>query len=123
MARILVIDDDVQLVEMLRQSLESDGHQAVGAPDAEAGLRLFREQPADLIIIDIILPGKNGLETIREVGRDFPEVKIIAITGGGPTRKDMFLSVAKKLGAQRTFLKPFYPTEMLRAVRELLGRV
>jgi DNA-binding response OmpR family regulator len=83
-------------------------------------MQLFRQQPADLAIIDVIMPEKDGLDTIQEMRREDPKVKIIAISGGGGTGKDALLSVAKDLGAQRVFVKPFSPTDILEATRELL---
>jgi DNA-binding response OmpR family regulator len=106
MARILIIDDDVQILNMLRQTLEREGHAVVDAPDGNEGLRLFRENPTDLIITDLIMPEKEGIETIMELRRDFPDVKIIAISGGGRLDPGQYLSIAKSFGAQYTFTKP-----------------
>ncbi len=122
MARILIIDDDVQILDMLRQTLEHEGYEVVDAADGKKGIRLYRENPADLIITDIVMPEKEGIETIIELKQDFPDVKIIAISGGGQIRPEGYLSMAKKLGAQYTFSKPFERKELLSAIRELIGR-
>jgi DNA-binding response OmpR family regulator len=121
MARILVIDDDPQVQDMLKQFLERAGYEVGVAPDGNAGLILHRAHPADLIITDIVMPGKEGLETIMECRRDFPAVRIIAISGGGKIGPHDYLNTARAMGAQRTFSKPFDLQELLAAVRELLS--
>lgn len=121
MARILIIDDDVQILDMLRQILKSEGYEVVEAADGREGIRLYREDPADLIITDIIMPEKEGIETIIEFKRDFPDVKIIAISGGGRIGPEEYLPMAEMLGAKRTFSKPVEREELLEAIRELIG--
>ncbi len=120
MARILIIDDDEQLLAMLRQMLEREGYEILEASDGKEGLRRFRENPTDLIITDLIMPEKEGIETIMELRRDFPDVKIIAISGGGRVDPWQYLSIAKSFGVQYTFAKPIERKELLNAVRELL---
>ena len=90
MALILIIDDDDQIRRVLRKTLERDGYDVADAPNGKEGIRLYRENPADLVITDIIMPEKEGIETIRELRRDFPEVKIIAISGGGRIGPDSY---------------------------------
>jgi CheY-like chemotaxis protein len=119
-ARILIIDDEDQPRRMLQQVLIRVGYDVVEARDGNEGLQLFRTSPTDLIITDILMPEKEGLETIIDLRREFPAVKIIAISGGGRTGNLNFLEVAKRLGAQRTLQKPFELQEMIAAVRELL---
>jgi len=121
MARILVIDDDGQVRGAVRRILERAGHTVVDAADGKAGTRLYREQPTDLIITDIFMPGQDGIETIQQLGREFPGVKIIAISGGDRTRTMDLRRDAELLGASRTLRKPFELTELLKAVSELLG--
>jgi len=120
MVRILIIGDDVQTLNMLRQMLEREGYEVVEAPDGKEGLRRYRESPTDLIITDIIMPEKEGIETIMELRRDFPDVKIIAMSGGGRNNPKAYLDIAENLGAQYTFAKPVEREELLKAVRELL---
>ena len=119
MARILIIDDDVQILKMLRKTLEHEGHEVIDAANGNKGLRLYREDPTDLIITDIIMPEKEGIETIVELRREFPEVKIIAMSGGGHGEAESYLHMAKGLGAQRTLTKPFGMEELLEAIRAL----
>lgn len=119
-ARILIIDDEVQIREMLEQMLTREGYEVVNAPDGKVGMKVCREQHIDLIITDIIMPEKDGIEMILELRHDFPNLKVIAISGGGRLGPDGYLEMAKKLGAHKTFFKPFNRKEILDAVRELL---
>ena len=120
MAMILLIEDESQTRKMLRQMLEGDGYEVIEAPEGEIGIELYKEKQADLVITDIIMPGKEGMETIRELKRDFPDVKIIAISGGGRIDPADYLHMAKKFGAMRTLKKPFKREDLLAAVRDLL---
>ena len=94
MARILVIDDDDQILRTLHQVLEMEGHEVVDASNGKEGIKLFRENGADLIITDIVMPEKEGLETIMELRRDFPDIKVIAISGGGRVDPESYLTLA-----------------------------
>ena len=122
MKRILVIDDEEQICEMLHKKLESAGYEVEEAPNGKVGLRLFREKPFDLVISDIFMPEKEGLETIRELRNDFPELKIIAITGGYSSGPDELLNVARMLGADHTFPKPFKLKEIVETINELFAK-
>ena len=121
MAHILVIDDDSQIRTMLRITLEQAGHTIVDAPNGKVGIDLYRDNPTDLIITDLIMPIKEGVETIQELKKDFPDVKIIAISGGGRLGPQEYLPLAEMFGAQRVFAKPFGPDDLLKAVEELTG--
>ena len=116
MSRILIIDDDIQILKMLRKMLEHEGYEVVDAADGNKGLKLYQEDPTELIIIDLIMPEKEGIETIIDLRREFPEVKIIAMSGGGHGEPDSYLHMAKGLGAQRTLTKPFGKEELLEAI-------
>jgi len=122
MARILVIDDEAPVRDILRQILEREGHEVVDAPEGAIGLKLFYENPTDLIITDILMPEKEGIEIILELRKTAPGVKIIAISGGGRTGKLDVLPIAKSFGALRTLAKPFERQELLAVVREVLGQ-
>jgi len=119
--RILIIDDEVQIREMLGQMLTREGYDVMNAANGKEGMKICREHSIDLIITDIIMPEKDGIEMILELKHDFPNLKIIAISGGGRLGPDGYLEMAKKLGAHRTFFKPFNRREILDAVLELLG--
>lgn len=120
MARILIIEDDQQVRGMLRQTLAQAGHEVVEAADGRAGARLHRAEPADLIITDLYMPEKEGLEMIRELVQDFPDIKIIAISGGGSIVRGDYLPLATNLGALRTFQKPLDVQEILKAIQDIL---
>jgi len=122
-ARILVVDDDPQIRALLIQTLEREGYQVLAASDGAQGVRLFRENPADLIITDIIMPEMDGWEAIVELRKAFPDTRIIAISGGGMLGPSSYLVIAKRFGAERIFAKPLKKEELLQAVRELLGGV
>jgi two-component system chemotaxis response regulator CheY len=118
MKRILVIDDDVQMRQLLRQILERAGYQVADAPDGETGIEIYRQEPTDLVITDLIMPRKDGMETIIELKRDYPAAKIIAISGGSRAMdpKD-YLRYTAQFGVLHTLTKPFTPQEMLDDVR------
>jgi DNA-binding response OmpR family regulator len=116
-----VIDDDPQIREMLGQLLERAEYEVLVAPDGKVALKLHQANPARLIITDIVMPEKEGLETIMEFRRNFPTVKIIAISGGGRIGPTEYLHSAKLLGAHRTLSKPFEVQALLDAIRELLS--
>jgi DNA-binding response OmpR family regulator len=120
MARILIIDDEPQIRSMLRLMLERVGYEVAEAPDGIEGIRQYRENPADLIITDLIMPNKDGIGMIIDLKKEFPQVKIIAMSGGGVNRPEGYLDGAKKLGASRTLTKPIDRDEMLAAVKETL---
>ncbi len=120
MARILIIDDEPQIRSMLRLMLERVGYEIAEAPDGIEGIRKYRENPADLIITDLIMPNKDGIGMIIDLKKEFPQVKIIAMSGGGVNRPEGYLDGAKKLGATRTLTKPIDRDEMLKAVKETL---
>jgi len=118
--KVLIIDDDAKIRRVLDLRLKKAGYQVFVAANGEAGLNLFRAEQPDIIITDILMPGKEGLETIMELRRDSPEVKIIAMSGGGRVGAEEYLDLAKKFGAQYAFTKPFTGKEVLLAVRKLL---
>lgn len=120
MAHILIIDDERPIRLMLRKLFESEGHQVTDASDGEEGITRYHEDPADLIIMDLVMPGKEGLETIRELKREYPDIKIIAISGGGRHTPGEYLHFAKLLGAKQIFNKPVGKEQLLEAVNALL---
>ncbi len=119
--RILVIDDEESVRFVVKEMLEFEGYEVTTASNGKVGLQLFRKKPTDLIITDIFMPEMEGLETIRELHRDFPQLKIIAMSGGGESGMLSFLSFAKRFGALRTLRKPFSREELLEVVKELLA--
>lgn len=115
---ILIIDDDEQIRVFLRQVLEEAGYMVIDAPNGQKGLRQFRQTPTDLVITDLLMPGKDGLEVTMALHRESPTVKIIVLTGGSGPRD--FLDAAKLLGAHRTMKKPVAIAELLQAIQQEL---
>ncbi len=123
MAKILVVDDEQPIRDMLTQILTRAQHEVEQAEDGVIALQKYRESSFDLIITDLMMAKKNGLELIREISREFGEVRVIAISGGMPTSpSDYYLSVAKLMGASKILDKPFTKIELLAAVDALLAQ-
>jgi DNA-binding response OmpR family regulator len=121
MRRILLIDDEPQIRAMLHQVLARAGYDVTEAASGAEAVRLFHEAPADLVITDLIMPGKDGIETILELRRESPAVKVIAISGGGRIGAQEYLWMARNLGAAVTLTKPVERQKLLEEVRALLG--
>jgi len=122
MKKILIIDDEPNILLMLKKMLEKSGFEIDLAPNGLEGIRLFKESNADLVITDIIMPEKEGLETIRDMRQIKPDLKIIAMSGGGKVSAENYLGAAKIFGAAKLVAKPFTRSEMISAVEELLGK-
>ncbi len=120
--RILIIEDDAEVRELLRTLLSRAGYAISVASDGIEGIHAYRTDPADLIITDLVMPGKEGLETIVDLRREFPDLKIIAISGGGLDGQSNYLNAARLCGATMTFQKPFKNQEIIDAVNELLNK-
>src|SRR5262249_44040719 len=115
MARVLVVDDEAQVRGLLRTILEPAGHHVLDAGDGAEALRVVRREGVDLVFCDLFMPGQDGLETIRDLRRDFPGLPVVAVSGGCDGRIDL-LPVARLLGAAQTLKKPFRPESVLDAV-------
>jgi CheY-like chemotaxis protein len=122
MHRILVVDDEELARFALREILESSGYDVAEACNGRECIDRQREAPFDLIVTDIIMPEKEGVETIIELRQEFPQVKIIAISSGGRTRNMDFLTFAKQFGADDVMAKPFTSEQLLKTVKEQLKR-
>ena len=133
MGSILIIDDEEDIRDALQMVLESVGHDVKVASNGNEAVELQRGEPADLIITDVIMPGKDGVETIKEIRQEFPGIRIIAISGGGgvqPTEyvpeaitTTAYLAAAKEAGADMVFTKPFERKELIQAVDDLFGKL
>ena len=99
MSRILIVDDDESLNKMLCRVLDRAGYKTTGALNGVEAVRFYRQEPFDLIVTDIFMPEQEGIATILELRRDFPDIKIIAMSGGGNTGMKDYLNMAKLLGA------------------------
>jgi len=120
MARILVVDDDEQIRIMLEIVLSRDSHEVVTAENGAVASARQSERPADVVIMDIIMPEKEGFETIIEFRRNYPETKIIAISGGGRLGPDQYLRLAKTMGAEFIFEKPLLLAQLREAIHVLV---
>ncbi|MBH0199304.1 MAG: response regulator [Nitrospira sp.] len=117
MPSVLVVDDEDQVRQLIRESLEQAGYTVQEARDGKDGLDQYRKQPADVIIMDMMMPDQDGLESILILRREFPAARVIAITGGSDMIGILnFLDVAKMMGARRTLYKPFELHALLDAV-------
>jgi len=114
-ASILIVDDDKPIRNLLRRILEEDGHQIREAENGERALILYREAPADLVITDILMPERDGIDVILALTREFLDARVIAMTGAAGTLN--VLDVAKLFGARSIIKKPFAVEEVRRLVR------
>src|SRR6059036_4081190 len=105
----------------MRRVLEKGGHQVLEASDGEAGLKLLAETGVTLVITDIFMPGQDGIVTLRRIKKEFPGVRVIAVSGGDATGRIDLRKDAELLGAARSLRKPFSPADLVRAVRETLS--
>jgi CheY-like chemotaxis protein len=121
MSCVLVIDDDENVLALMRTMLEREGYDVLDTPDGGKGMKLCRCRHVDLVITDIIMPDMEGLEVIMGLRREMPDVKIIAVSGGGHIQPGDYLKLASVLGANTTLTKPFTRSELVNAVRELVG--
>jgi CheY-like chemotaxis protein len=120
MARILLIEDNDAIRTLLRENLELAGHTVIEARDGNEGLDLFRRAGADLVVTDIVMPEREGLEVLRALRTSHPSLKVIAISGGGQGSGAAYLDAARLLGAAKVLLKPFPTAVLLAAIDELL---
>lgn len=131
MTRILVIDDETIVREALQRVLSSPAVRVVAAPDAEQGLAALREAPADLVIVDAVLPGMDGVAAIKEIRRVHPSTRIIAISGGGAfglhayrpeaISTIAYLAACRSAGADGILAKPFMTAELRALIDRLLA--
>ena len=119
LTRILVIDDDAHIRALLRTALEYTGYEVAEAPNGAVGMQHYRTQPTDLVITDICMPEINGLDVIIDLRRDFPEARIVAMSGGAGGAHDL-LPIAKGLGAVQIIQKPFDLWAYLETVQDVL---
>ncbi len=119
--KILVIDDDDLVRATIVAVLERADVEVTEAEDGSVGMRLFEESGHDVVITDILMPNREGIETIRDLRRAEQDVKIIAMSGGGNIDKMQLLDLAQKFGADRVLPKPFTPQQVLTALNEVLA--
>jgi len=122
MATILVIDDDPQICDVLQQVLREEGHVVHSALNGVEGISQYRQYLPELVFTDILMPEKEGLETILELRREFPHVMIIAMSGASEGTKINLLELAQQLGAQHRLIKPFQLETVAKLVNIALGK-
>ena len=121
MARVLVADDNADTRDALALTLRAAGHMVVGASDGEEAVELYRAAPPDVLILDLLMPKRDGFETLRILKKEFPEVRVLVISGAWRVGGRDALGYARELGAAVALLKPAEPPVVLRAVEELLA--
>lgn len=122
MAKILVVDDEVRIRDLLKHMLTADGHQVLFAENGAQGCTLFRQHKPDLLITDLVMPEQNGIDMILELKKEFPAMRVVAISGGGGiTGSFDYLPIAKLVGAHHILQKPFGMHELKVAVGDALA--
>lgn len=122
MANILLVDDNAGLLKMQAEFLRDAGHTVATAANGKEAMRVVQRGSFDLVVTDLVMPEKEGIETIIELRRKFPALKIIAMSGGGRVDAKDYLDIARKLGAARTLAKPFSGKELVEAVAQVLAK-
>ena len=118
MSRVLVMDDEADARMLIEEILESAGYEVVLAADGLEGMRQYHSMPFDLALIDLFMPNREGLETIKELKQQSSDFPIIAISGDSMALT--LLSIAQRLGATEVLQKPFLPEELLEAIKHVL---
>ena len=122
MLKVLIIEDDVEFRTVLKDMLERKGFEVYEASEGEEGIKVYNETPTEVVITDIIMPNKEGMETIIEFKRDFPDAKIIAMSGGGKGAATSYLKAASLFpNVKYTFQKPFPIADLLKVVESLVS--
>jgi len=122
MGHILIIDDDDEFRGMLVECLSNEGYDIMAAANGKEGINLYRREPADLVITDVLMPEKDGVETIVELGKEFPDLKIFVVSGGGRggSAEEYLHSTGIMCNVIKTFSKPFIMEEMLEAIKSAI---
>ncbi len=121
MARVLLIDDEEAFRVTLAKVLQREKHHVTTAANGVEAMKHITTDKFDLVITDLVMPEKEGLETILEIRKLLPELKIIAMSGGGRGSANDYLKIASKMGADKTLAKPFTKAEIILAIGELVG--
>lgn len=119
--RVLLIDDEQMVRKIVRKMLERSGHEVTEAENGRLGLEQLKTDRFDLVITDIIMPEMEGVETLMTVREQYPDVKVIAMSGGGRTGNIDFLGAAEKLGASAILHKPFTLGSLTAAIETTFG--
>jgi len=122
MARILIIEDETTLRSLMKDALEKAGHEITEASDGDQGIEIFNAHQHDVVITDILMPKKEGLELILELTDQAPDVKIIAISGGGIGLGDDLLEISLEFGAKHALRKPVTMKHLVEVVQDVLDK-
>src|SRR5262245_32963669 len=119
--RVLVVDDDAGVRNFLRMLLELEGYEVATVGNGIEALEAQRTDPAAIVLTDIFMPDADGMETIVQLREEFPQTKIIVMSGGGSYRGADYLALAREIGAAKSLKKPFAPQDLIDAMREVAG--
>jgi len=120
MAKILLVDDDTLVRTSLAYALEDAGHDVVQSGNGDEGLAALKRETFDAVVLDILMPEREGIETIREIRKTWTTLPVLAISGGDKTGWSDFLRMASVLGANDTLAKPFTASEFVDRVLRLV---
>jgi DNA-binding response OmpR family regulator len=118
---LLIIEDDPSLRDSLHRTLRGKNYIILAAEEGGEGMKLMQKHAVDIVLIDMFMPGKEGVETIRELRRSYPHVKVIAMSGGGTKGEVDVLQVAKVMGCRHTLVKPFSGEDLIKAIEAQLA--
>ena len=118
--RVLVVDDDAGVRNFLRMLLELEGYEVATVRNGIEALEVQRSDPAVVVLTDIFMPDADGMETIVQLREEFPQTKIIVMSGGGSYRGADYLALAREIGAAKSLKKPFAPQDLIDAMREVV---
>jgi DNA-binding response OmpR family regulator len=121
-AKILIIDDDPDMRQMMGRALAHAHHEVIESADGVDGLRKFRTENPTIVITDIVMPHRDGLEMIREIREMGSNTGVIAVSGGGIGSGELYLSISEDFGADAVLQKPFRPADLIATVEKLLDR-
>jgi CheY-like chemotaxis protein len=121
MSRILLVDDEAAMRELLTLVLELDGHEVLSASNGNDALDALAQGNFDLVLTDLVMPVRDGIDTIKEIRQRFPQLRIIAMSGGSRNNAGDALETARQIGATRTLQKPFSNQQLLETTREVLA--
>lgn len=120
MTTILLVDDEAALIRVLKNELEEEGFKVVTANNGKQAMFILKAQEINLVLTDIVMPDMEGLELINRVSKNWPEIKIIAMSGGGRTLdQGKCLQYAKEAGAHHTFTKPFDSDDLTLEIKKM----
>ena len=121
MKTVLVVEDDRQMGEMICRAVEAEQWQCLDAANGNEAIRVCENETVDAVVCDLIMPEKEGVETIVEMRQRWPDLPVIAISGGGMRPGEYYLEIARRIGARATLSKPFEPDELIARLRTILG--